>query len=78
MLEDVDANKQNPLQLGAVKGSAELCEVLLKHGANPNSRKNASGSTVLHSAAKIGNATLCDTLLRVRQMYFKNKHLYIS
>lgn len=55
-----------PLHYAATKGSAELAECLLKHGANPNAEKKNSRDeiTPLHCAIKKGSLEVVQVLLK--------------
>lgn len=82
MLDDVDQEDSTALHLAAEKGSIIICEILMRHGTNPNAAKK-SGTTPLHIAAKIGNKDLCAALQLVHQRkiltwkyFFPHYYLY--
>jgi uncharacterized protein len=65
---DVNARSQNnqqvtPLHAAAASRSASLAHLLLKNGADPNTRQNG-GFTPLHSAAQNGQVDLVHLLLQ--------------
>ncbi|XP_070536032.1 ankyrin repeat and MYND domain-containing protein 2-like [Ptychodera flava] len=57
-----DDHGMTPLQHAAFKGSKELCELLLAHGADPNSSEHENGYTTLMFAALAGSEE-CVTLM---------------
>jgi ankyrin repeat protein len=54
--------KAAPIQSAAAAGHEKIVELLLKHGADPNSREQA-GYTPLHAAAQNGDQDMIRTLL---------------
>ena len=52
-----------PLLYAARHGNAEVCDVLLRHGANPNSVTPGFKQSALHRAAMAGHIQVVRTLL---------------
>ncbi|KAJ8675597.1 hypothetical protein QAD02_011383 [Eretmocerus hayati] len=59
----VDENGMTPLQHACYKGSKDIVEMLIDHGADPNKCDHPHQYTPLHFAALSGNADLCQLLL---------------
>lgn len=56
-------NKFNPLQLAIQDGNKDVCEILLKNGANVN-EKFLKDETALHTACRVGNTEIVELLLQ--------------
>jgi ankyrin repeat protein len=54
---------ETPLQVAAACGKADLAELLLAAGANPNARADANSFTPLHFAAEDGSRDVVERLL---------------
>ncbi|XP_077993617.1 ankyrin repeat and MYND domain-containing protein 2-like [Glandiceps talaboti] len=59
----LDDHGMTPLQHAAFKGSRELCELFLAHGANVNNLEHENGYTTLMFAALAGSVECCKLLL---------------
>ena len=60
-----DKNGTRPLHLSARGGQFNIMEILLRHEADVNARRNLSGRgfSALHSAANSGDLKMCRLLL---------------
>jgi ankyrin repeat protein len=53
-----------PIHYAAESGHSEIVDILIAHGANPNTRTKLDGETPLHLAAAEGNFKVAEQLLR--------------
>lgn len=63
MIRSEDDMGQTPLHLAATAGSVPIAKMLLRSGANPNSRGEYDQRSPLHGAAVRGNRGMVETLL---------------
>lgn len=62
-LDHYNGKNRSPLEVAAVKGHCEACEVLIKHGGARPDARDLKGSTPLHMACQNGSVAIVEMML---------------